>query len=240
MVKSFLIGGKLGDFIHGLSVCKYLYDINGEKNDIYISNLGDPFEQGLEYTYEDLRSVIYKQPWVNSFTIYKGQPVDFNLSNFRSSVHLYNHNFLEMYFNTYIPGNLPPLEFEWINVEKNTQYSESLIVNRSINKPGGFPNDALLKYKEISKTFSDRYFVCFERFQYDAFPLKEDFQLLLVSNLYEYFKIINSGKLFIGNQSAPFAFASSMNVPRILEILRSPERVFYAEDSKYYKNFNII
>jgi hypothetical protein len=241
MTKSYLMGGKLGDFIHSLAVCKYIYDISGVKADLFIANIGDSFEQPVEFTFSELKPVLEKQEWLNSFNLYDGREIEVNLSNFRNSNHLYaGHNWLNVYFKTFIPGENPPKEFKWIDMERDERYTNALIVNRSISKPGGLPADALQGYQNIANQYDEKYFVCFEKFQYEAFPLKDQFQILLVKDLYEYFKVINSAKLFVGNQSGPFAWASAMNVPRVLEILRVPEGIWYRSDSDYYKNFSLI
>ena len=237
---SYLMGGKLGDFIHSLAVCKYNYDLTGEKADIYIANIGDSFEQTIEFTYEELKPILEKQEWLSSFNIYIDQSIDINLHEFRNSDHLHGNNWLNVYFKTFIPDYNPPIEFKWIDMDRDEKYKDALIVNRSTNKPGGLPDDALEQYKIIASQFKEKYFVCFETFQYEAFPLKDDFKLLLVKDLYEYFKIINSGKLFVGNQSGPFAWASAMNVPRTLEILRMHAGLWYQNDTQYYKNLSII
>lgn len=240
----YLMGGKLGDFIHSLVVCKRMYEKTGEKAILYLSNIGDVFERSLEFTYIELKPILERQEWLSEFKIHQGEPVDICLNDFRESPHLYRTNWLNIYFKTFLNEN-PPQEYNWIEMTKNVEFENALVVNRAIHRYGYMTPEIIESYRHIMSNFKEKYFVCFDRSQYDNFQLKSEFNLILVDNLYEYFEIINSAKLFIGNQSGPFAWASAMNVPRVLEILRqgpyiSADGIHYHTDNQYYQNFAII
>jgi len=183
---SYLGGGKLGDFIHGLIVCKYNFEILGEKADLYIANKGDIFETSLESTYKGLYPILIKQDWINSFNIYNKESIDVNLIKFRDSKLLYKTNWIELYFHEFLPNVVPPKEYSWIDLEIDGKYSNSLIVNRS-NK--WMSNVAISSYEEIFQNYDEIYFICYKEHlsQYDNFPLKNKCQLLIVDNLYDYF-----------------------------------------------------
>lgn len=244
MTKSYLMGGKLGDFIHSLIVCKRIYERTGEKAVLYLSNIGDTFERPLEFTHAELKPILESQEWLSEFNIHQGEPVDISLNDFRQSPHLYRTNWLNIYFKTFL-NEEPPLEYKWIDMPKRSEFGNSLIVNRAIHRYGYMQPDVIESYKRIMSNFEEKYFVCFDSSQFENFQLNSEFELIVVKDLYEYFQIINSGKLFIGNQSGPYAWASAMNVPRILEILRNGQHVsadgmHYLTDNQYYQNFGII
>jgi hypothetical protein len=80
----YISGGLLGDFIHQLSVIKELFLISGKKGDLYISDtVGEPFQLGVEATFNDIYSVIISQEYISSFKIYNNERIDVNLSEWR-------------------------------------------------------------------------------------------------------------------------------------------------------------
>ena len=48
--------------------------------------------------------------------------------------------------------------------------------------------------------------------------MKDEVELLVVEELFEFIKVVNSGKLFIANCSGPLCFASGLNVNRVGEV----------------------
>ena len=78
-------------------------------------------------------------------------------------------------------------------------------------------------------------FVTNDQMEWDLFPYKDKAQLHLVKTISEMAIAINSGKLFIGNQSAPLAIASALDVPRVCELDYDPAP-FYMGEEKYSNN----
>lgn len=233
--KSYLQGGKLGDFIHSLVVCKFNWDFFGYKADLYISNVGEQFEKGLEFTYNDLKPILEKQEWLNSFGIHKGEPIDVNLSRFRQSRFLYTTNWLEIYFKEFLDDITPPKEFKWIEMDKDESLSDTLLINRSM-KPMSEQVTGI--YQSVLDQFEKKAFICFDEEQYNNFTLKDQCELIKVNSLEEFFTKINGSKLFIGNQSGPMAWATSMNISRGIELLATIDNVHYIKDKEYYSQFD--
>lgn len=241
-IKSYHQSGKLGDFIHSLVVCKFNYIKYGIRANLYISVKGEMFETGLEYTYNELKDVLITQEWLNDFQIYNGETIDIDFTKVRKSDYLYKTNWLEIYFKEFCDGLMPPSDFKWIEVPKDSKYENSIIINRSLNHDYTKNNEyerILSKHKDV-----DRYFICFEENQYHNFPYKDKCKLLKVDNLYEFFEKINSCKLYVGNLSAPTAIATSMNVPRLIELSsispRDLDNVHYLRDTEYYSNVSFF
>jgi len=231
----YLAGGKMGDFIHSLIICKYKYDKTGELSNIFLSNNGDTFEYDLEFTYNELKPLMLSQPWVGSFNIYNNEFIDVNLTDWRQSPKLYQTNWLEIYSNTYLNNVKMPNEYKWINVVPDPEYSNSLMINRSL-KP--IDNSKLHVYNNLIDKYENTYFICFDIRQYYEFPLHYKTKLLLIDNLLDFFIKIASCHFFIGNQSGPFAWASSLNIPRAVELLDTPDKNHYINDVNYYKYFS--
>ena len=231
---SYLQGGKLGDFIHSLCVCKYNWELTGKKANVYITNAGDEFENGVEFTYNDLKPILEKQEWLNTFNIYKGENIDIDLNSFRSSPHIYQTNWLEVYFKTFLNISTPPKEYKWIHLDKDDSLNNLVLVSRSL-KP---MSTALTNfYEDLLYQHDNCAFICFDERQYDNFTLKNKCPLLKVDNLYDFFLKINSCKLLISNQSGPAAWATSMNVSRIVDLYIQVDNMHYIKDTEYYSNF---
>lgn len=231
---SYLQGGKLGDFIHSLCVCKHNWELTGKKADLYISNVGDNFEKEMEFTYKELKPILEKQNWLNSFQIYTGQEINYSLNSFRSSPIIYTTNWIEIYFKTFLNIDNPPREYSWIELDKDENLKDVVLVNRNM-KPMSenltkFYDDLLLQHDKCA-------FICFDNNQYENFELKDKCPILKVDNLYDYFVKINSCKLLISNQSGPAAWATAMNVPRIVELYIQVDNMHYIKDVEYYSNF---
>ena len=231
---SYLQGGKLGDFIHSLCVCKHNWELTGKKADLYISNVGDNFEKEIEFTYKELKPILEKQNWLNSFQIYTGQEINYSLNSFRSSPIIYTTNWIEIYFKTFLNIDNPPKEYSWVELDKDENLKDVVLVNRNM-KPMSknltkFYDDLLLQHDKCA-------FICFDNEQYENFELKDKCPLLKVDNLYDYFVKINSCKLLISNQSGPAAWATAMNVPRIVELYIQVDNMHYIKDVEYYSNF---
>jgi hypothetical protein len=213
--KSYLQEGKLGDFIHSLVVCKFNWEFFGYKADLYISNDAGHFEKGLEFTYNDLKPILEKQEWLNSFNIYNGEIIDVNLTRFRQSRFLYTTNWIEIYFKEFFDDMMPPNEYSWIELEKDETLSDTLVINRSM-KPMSEKTKGV--YQGVLNEFEKKVFICFDESQYQTFPLKDQCEMLKVNSLYEFFAKINGSKLFIGNQSGPMSWATAMNIRRGIEL----------------------
>jgi hypothetical protein len=233
--KSYLQGGKLGDFIHSLVVCKFNWDFFGYKADLYISNVGEQFEKGMEFTYNELKPILEKQEWLNSFSIHSGEPIDVNLSRFRQSRFLYTTNWLEIYFKEFLDDITPPKEFTWIEMNKDASLSDTLLINRSMKPMSKQVSDI---YQSVLNQFEKKAFICFDEEQYNNFTLKDQCELIKVNSLEEFFTKINGSKLFIGNQSGPMAWATSMNISRGIELLATIDNAHYIKDKEYYSQFD--
>ena len=232
---SYLQGGKLGYFIHSLCVCKYNWEITGKRADLYIANIGDNFEKGVQFTYDDLKPILEKQKWFNSFEIYSGQEINYNLNSFRSSPLIFQTNWIELYFKHFFNMDNPPKEYSWIEIEKDETLSDTVLISRSL-KP--MSENLTNHYRELLKTYDKCAFICFDQNQYENFKLKDDYPMIKVNSLSDFFMKINGCKLLLSNQSGPAAFATSMNTPRIVDLFMQSDNMHYIKDTEYYSNFS--
>lgn len=233
---NYLQGAKLGDFIHSLCICKYLWETTGAKANLYIGNYGDKWEKGVEYTFQDLKPILLKQPWVNTFNLYDDSvKIDVNLVLFRRSRLLFQTNWLEIFFMDFLNIKNPPKEYKWIELEKDNNFADTVLVNRSLqpmsNNLTKIYDDILSKHEKVS-------FICFDEKQYNNWSLKNKYPVIYAESLYDFFIKINSCKLLLSNQSGPAAWATAMNVPRITELFMRADHNHYIKDKNYYQNFD--
>lgn len=236
--KSYLAGGRIGDFIHSLCVCKRTWEKFNTKADIFISNQGDIFLKPLKDTVEDLLPVLSKQEWFNSIDIYNNQKIDINLIEFRKSPLLYKTCWIDLYFKTYFPGEDTPKNYSWISIDElDSSYNDVILINRKI---GGDYKEKDKIYKQIIEDNKKCVFICFNLDQYLNFPFKDLIPVFVPNSLYDFFVKLNSCKLYVGNLTGPSAWATALDIPREIEISSNPgdiDRYHYLYDTEYYSNF---
>ena len=135
----------MGDFIHSLILPKYVFDVTGEKFNIYICNHSqEVFASGIDTSYRDLLPLMENQPYINSFEIWDNQHIDINLTGFRDYPNLYEVSWNEFYLWNYIGTDIKvPFNYSWINIEKDNTYKDLLLINRNM-KP--IPNQEIEKH----------------------------------------------------------------------------------------------
>jgi hypothetical protein len=230
--KSYLGGGKLGDFIHGLCICKSIWEKTNSKADIYIANVGDSFEKPLDITVQDLIPILKKQEWFNSIKVYDGENIDIDLNIFRNSPLLYKTSWIELYFQTFFNNEPTPKDYSWIKIlEKDESLKDVVLINRSLRKTIFRKNEI---YKQIIEKHEKCFFICFDSEQYENFPYKNLLPRLKVENLYDFFLKLNSCKCYVGNLTGPSAWATSLNIPRVIELPDDADRNHYLYDTNFY------
>lgn len=201
---SYLFGGRLGDFIHGLVIPSYIYDQTGEKAHIYLSNQGDAFTAGIERTFNELIPVMAQQPYVASFEMYDGQTIDIDITRFRQCPNIETQCWTDTYFSIFIPGNRRPLfNYIWLYWPTTTTkirrlYHRGYPIPQSDAAWNGLKSGGMaLKNESISDMLCQ----------------------------------IRNTELFIGDQSAPTAMACAMGMPRIIELNRC--KAMYSGEHNY-------
>lgn len=214
---NFIVGGKLGDLIHTLQVVKGMT----EEANLYITNDlsygGDIFSIPLEQTVGELISL--QQPYLKSVQILNGPVEGINLNTWRRSPLLYKTNWTSLLKNYY----KCPLPNKWIDLSKNNQFEDVIIIHRSLNRHIDFPWRKIIENNRCL-------FVCSNEKEHLEFPFKVE---MYKCSLLEMGIAINSCKLFIGNQSMPLTLASALNIPRLAELYPADENSYIGENMFY-------
>lgn len=232
-----LMGGKLGDFIHGLILPKYIYETQGIKSNVYIcDHREETFASGVENSYKELLPVVQLQPYINHFSIYKNESIDIDLTTFRRKENLFTTSWNEFYLWNYVDPNIKiPFNYSWIETEYSEQFSDALLINRNMLPYGNESADSF--YRNYIRGYEGKcFFVCAWPQQYYNFPLKDLVPVMHIPELKDMFTAINSCKHFIGNYTATSAIASALNKNRTIEVYSDEIRTKYIHEMKNYDN----
>lgn len=243
---NFISSGMLGDFIHSLSVVKNICEKEKSMANIYLTDKinvygGDVWRFGCSKAHHDLVEIVFSQPFVNKFEVLSD---DFNepfinlnewrlgIENDRMDKGVYYKSWSELlsgYYNYEIP-----LIYKWIDIDKtDNDIMGKIMIHRSSHRHN--PSFDWNKVLNMSEEFV---FVTCSIDEWKNFTFKNDRIILkFVKTMNEMAICINSCKYFIGNQSAPFALASALDVPRLVE-LDSTACMFYINEIKYSKNIS--
>lgn len=223
---SYNIGPKLGDFINGLMVPKYIYDMCGETADIYMSDMGCTYTFPIEQTYEELFEVVSKQPFVNSFSLHKGEKCDYDIYKFRQSPVIFKEDWFNVYFRMFFDKPAPD-PYKWM--EMDAPSNSLILINRSVRPMSPHTYMWYDKFLSINRDRDIR-FICTDPIQYELFPLKDKMGVILSPSIYHTFLLIAGCSTFVGNQSSPLAIASSLGVHRVAELRQSPDAPHYEKE----------
>ena len=236
-------GGRLGDFLHQLYIPKIFYLQRGIKTNLCISdNFGDSFSSGAQQTYEELKKIIYKQNFINSFKVNEYSENAINLSSWRSSPLLYNFGWTDILINTFMPQSLKYTNLKILTLDSeyyDNNFEGCLIANRSLDYRRYSSNNEIPM--EIIKKFpkNKRFFVCNKSdfSSYESYPFKEYFNFMCLDNLNDFFKIINSCELYMGNLTGITAIAYALKKNMLCEF-GSVDSKSYSEEVKYNSNIS--
>jgi hypothetical protein len=252
------IGGKLGDFIHSLALCKYIFIKTNQRCNVYLCECASRGIQvkkpralwaySYKQTYKELYPVVTHQEYINKFELWKeGVHIDIDLSIFRQKLKHTNLNITwsNFFIRSYYDKNANFNE-RWIEpTKKYPNLNNVLLVNRSHYRSIG-DNYVKQQYYNIinqhNTIITNSRFVCFDERNYSVFKntFKIDIPLLLVNDIEHFVNVIGSCESFLGNLSAPHCMAVSMDKRRILEPDSDKASLLYRWESVNNPNTTII
>ena len=209
----------MGDLIHSLVAPACVYNQYNWKTNFYIAEAFDKFETSLQRSIEELQPILAYQKYINSFEKFRNgiHEIDVDLNMFRlTDIANYHANYTFLSLLKGLGTIQIPFNFKYLDAPVLDEYKDYLIISR---KPGRTEwNDFVeMQYKHIMSKFEKKLFISFNGKDYEKFPLKNDVDLLVVEELFDFVKIVNSGSLFLTNCSGPLCFASALNVNRVAE-----------------------
>lgn len=163
-----------------------------------------------EKSVEMFSPLLLSQKNIHSCKALENETVHYDLSIFWSFPFDYRMGTITRYFSlTYGIG--VDLWNPWLHVQPNDSYKDTIVLARSSRyRSPGISYSFLKKYGRIV-------FVGLPDEFEDMKPHIPGMEYRPVNNFLELAQVIAGSKLFIGNQSFPFALAEAMKVPRVLE-----------------------
>jgi len=217
---AFKHSGNAGDIIYALpsvyAIAKnnpiHLYLNTGEKvvyNDKMYHPLGNTMLN--QKTVELLQPLLLYQKNIESCAVYNNEKIDVDLDLFRQyPLFKGQGNLARWYF--YIFGIQADLSKPWLQAPKIEGYENTIVIARSHR----YRNPAI-DFGFLS-TYPSLMFLGLKEEYEDMKKMLPQLQHKQVADFLEMASIINSCKLFIGNQSFPFSIAEALKVKRVLEV----------------------
>ncbi len=165
-----------------------------------------------------LKPLLIYQENIECVDVYDNQPIDFDLDKFREyPLNLKGGNIAQWYFLTF--GMNANLNNKWLNATPEHSYNNTIVIARSHRyQSPGISYDFLNEYPR-------KIFVGVEEEYLEIKKMIPSIEYRPVKNFLELANIIAGSKLFIGNQSFPFALAEGLKTKRILELYHQSPNV---------------
>ena len=254
MVNNFLLGGKLGDFIHGLFVVKNLSVKYKTKMNLHMVDIG--WERGIQATFNELTPILRQQDYINSFSMltnYELDPVQIPAKNspikifdetlltegyiefgeYLRSPLLYNACWTEILNSTF---DFPiPSEYRWVDWNKtDVRFTDKVIIHRRYNPIRLNPH---FPYEEIMEQYAGQVvFVSTTDKDYDQFPYKNNVPYIKLQTLEEMFTAVNSCSLLVSNLTGIASIAHALDKLRIIELPHTIDANHCIGEEKYSQN----
>jgi len=205
----YLSSGKLGDFIHQLSIINERHIQTGQKGILYITEALEGFSFGLQKVYDDTKSFVLQLPYIEDYQIHRGEQTDVCLSSWRRSHLLFRVNWHHIFQNIY---NVNWGSSPWLFGGENPRFRGKTLFSCSTYEPR-YPR--LINFKKLFETigYDNIMFITNNESEYDNFTMKtgEMLDLFVPKTIDEFITAVNSCDHFIGNLSSPLTYAFGLH-----------------------------
>jgi hypothetical protein len=215
---TFKHSGNAGDIIYALPTVRALGQESKSKLCLHLNQTGiyysdHPLGNVMlnQKMLDMLAPLLEAQSYVGSVEPYLSQAIDYNLDIVRDAPLMLNRGDISRWY-MQVFNVFPNLSDAWLNVTPDTTYQSHIVLARSqrYNNPA-LDYSFLAKYKDILFLGVEKEYQLMKK----AIP---HLAYQPVKDFLELAQIIAGGKLFIGNQSFPYAIAEALKVKRILEV----------------------
>lgn len=217
---SFLHNGDLGDIIYCLPSIRAL------GGGVLYLDINDTTKFNI-IGYQMIKRLLIEQDYIEDVKLYvMGNKIDYDLTEFRRLPNMHNTNLCKQHL-TYCGLPSHHKDTKWLGNEVTD--GNSVIINRSVRYHAKSFN-----WKGVLEAYPEAKFVGADE-DYDEFV--EEFgqvERLIIKDFKELADYISRCKIFIGNQSLPYAIAEGLKKKAILEVSEfSPNCIFEREGLKY-------
>lgn len=219
-MKNFATSGKKGDLIMSLQIVQSMGGGN-----VYLKE--GEFEEPLPSVLESCGALVTSQPYVQTFAVWQGEPIDVDLDLFRTHPLLFRATLLEVMRRAQgldMPATIGP----WIDVPPDERFRDQVVIHRRTvscrdRENPLFDWDRLIALCGAGNVV----FVSRLESEWKDFGRPKVAYHKPVDN-YEHARILKGCRLYIGNQSMPSALADTLGVPRIFELSIGVDRCHFA------------
>jgi len=214
--------GNLGDIVYSLPTVIALQRQSNSEVNLYLKTFAQAaYYIGAFHPYgnykmtddaaEYMIPLLQEQSYIKKIDIWTNQKIDYALDSFRTinGLDLSRGYLARWYFYTF--SVTFDLSRPWLFVEKSNK-DLGIVVNRSFRY-----RNLGIDYKFLSD-YSSVHFVGLEEEYVVCRKEIPKLEWIQTKNALELAEVIASAKLFIGNQSFPFAIAEGLKAPRVLEV----------------------
>ncbi len=214
--------GNAGDLIYSLPVARAIFEITGLKPNLLLAaDTPVALQPGMQHPrgnvilnddmIQKLVPLLSKQVYLNKVLKHEDQRIDIDLSLYRICGIQHNSGSIPRWY-FYTTGIYADLGKPWLDCDRLTAHSNTIVIARSTRY-----HNHLINYSFLSQ-YRDLLFVG---------PESEFFLMQIAIPQLKWYptndflavcQVINSCRLFIGNQSLPYAIAEALKVPRLLEV----------------------
>lgn len=225
---AYLVGGRLGDFMHVLYVVYMNYKIHQVEADIYLTEASEhgavPFQRPLHETKQELEVFLqHCAPYVKRVHLLTEHPMDttmyqriVNLNDWRSQN---SCEWLLLLQDTY---QVPICSDAWCMPSPtwNPPEGRYIVLHRSLHRHNAsFPwEEVLTKLETLQMPI---YFLTCDVQEYLGFPYREKVLLKHCQHVMEMAYWIHYAHVMVGNQSSPLAMAMAFGKTSIVELNES-------------------
>ncbi len=214
--------GNAGDVIFALPTLKKIHEVTGVPVHLYLKT-GKPLvmsgysshPMGAVMLNDKMVSLlsplINAQDYIAKCEVYNDQQIHIDLDFFRAKLFSLDNSNIARWC-SYITGVSVELWKNWLTVEPDAAYNDTIILARSERYRNSFVDYSFLK------NYQNLVFIGVESEYNDMLKAIPNLKWVQVDDFLKLAQIIAGCKLFIGNQSFPFSLAEALKVPRILEI----------------------
>lgn len=229
---SFLHSGHLGDILYSLPVikelsknkkCNLYIEKNFKINSFYFKHPGKEFFLNKKMI-NMVIPLLKNQPYLNEVDIYNNHNIDINLNIFRKLPIDLGYT-SRIFFQ--LTGIHSDLSEKYIFAKKNIIFKNKIVILRSFRYRNYFINYNFLK------NYDNIIFIGLYDEYLDLKKIINKLTFYQCKNFLEMAEIINSCKLFIGNQSFGYALAEGLKTPRLLENYPRKSYVYPAGKKAY-------
>ena len=159
---TYVVTGKLGDFIQSISIINEKFYSTGRKGVLYVRG-DENFTNGLVNTYKDTMDVISSQRYITYYKLYNNEVFDIDLSIwYLNRDFLYKTNWVEIFKNTY---NENWGQHKWLQIPYEKKWEDKVLINEM-----HYRKAMNIDYSELHRVYgSSLVFISFQKIEYEVF-----------------------------------------------------------------------